>query len=91
MIGWNPRSLELALAPRASGDPPDDLGASGGRLFFSRFPAADVVIARTTGAPAPVAPEFYPWSLAELTAGRRGDVYHLRAVLRAPGGEATDR
>lgn len=82
MVGWSSRSLEMALAENdpGGGARPDPEG-SGGRIFFSRFPAADRVIAEATGAPGPVDRSFYPWDLLELT-GRRDDaVYRFRVRL----------
>ncbi len=92
VVGWNPRSLELALAepePRAGtgGAPASDLDpeASGARAYVSRFPAADQVIARTTGAPSAIDPGVYPWDLVELNGRRDGNVYRFRVRLGGEG------
>jgi pimeloyl-ACP methyl ester carboxylesterase len=82
MVGWSSRSLEMALAENdPGGGPGADPEGSGGRVFFSRFPAADRVIAGATGAPGPVDRSFYPWDLLELTGGRDEAVYRFRARL----------
>jgi hypothetical protein len=83
VVGWNSRSLETALAENDPGGEGDEAGpeASRGRVFFSRFPAADRVIAGTTGAPGPVDRSFYPWDLLELTGRRDGGVYRFHILL----------
>lgn len=87
-VGWNPRSLEVAL-PEGGGDAPaqtaSDSSSSGGpsraRLYLDRMPSADAVVAETSGAHAPVPPDFYPWRLVELRGTREQDHYHLEADL----------
>lgn len=92
VVGWNPRSLELALAdpgprPGRGGAPASGLdpATSGARAYVSRFPAADRVIARTTGAPSAIDPRVYPWDLLELTGQRDGEVYRFRVRLGGGG------
>jgi hypothetical protein len=81
MVGWNPRSLELAL-PAADAPPARPAGSpSTVRFHLDRLPAADAVVAETSGALAPVPPEFYPWRLIELRGAREQDHYHLEAEL----------
>ncbi|MGD2113650.1 MAG: hypothetical protein PVG07_01255 [Acidobacteriota bacterium] len=79
LVGWNPRSLELALAD--AGEPPWEPESSAARVYLDRLPRADAVVAETSGAFAPVPPEFYPWRRIELRGARARDHYRLEAEL----------
>lgn len=85
VVGWNPETLVRALAADGPGaDTGWALSGSGGRAYFSRFPAADEAIAEATGAPAPISPSAYPWRRLDVTASRTEDVYRFEARLEAP-------
>lgn len=83
LVGWNPRALELALSADGAGRAAGGLDpeASGGRAWFSRFPAADRVIAASTGAPQAIDPAFYPWDRLEVGGRRDEGVYRFRVRL----------
>jgi len=81
-VGWNPRSLDLALSGGSPGEVADPAGSeSGGRIFFARFPDADEVIARASGALAPAPATSYPWAEARISGVRDGDAYRFGLVL----------
>lgn len=86
LVGWNERSLRLALAhppggavqPREGGG-----GTSELTLYLDRFAAADSLLARAHRDPR--APDTrYPWSRIHL-AGRRGGGAYLLQLEASPG------
>lgn len=90
VIGWNAESLEHALGGPTIADgsrsgavrPWSDAGSEA-RVYFSRLPSADAVLAETSGT-WPVPPSFYPWELFDVR-GRRGeDSYLFDAELVVP-------
>lgn len=98
VIGWNPKSLERALAagagsPEAAAAKPGGAatGASGedraSRLavFLDRLPHADALLARASGSGAALGPGDYPWRrlVAHGARGKAKGSYHITAELES--------
>jgi hypothetical protein len=60
IIGWNPSSLQTALARRHS--EPSEFGDSGGAIIYlDRFAEADQILSRSLSFEHELLPQFYPW------------------------------
>lgn len=80
VVGWNPLSLERALA---AGRPPQGGEESRMLLHFDRFPLADQRLAAASGAAA--AAPAYPWQKVEITGRRQGKGYRLLVAFVTGG------
>lgn len=88
LVGWNERSVRLALAApsRAPSPPPAREAESALTLFLDRFAAADSTLARAHRDRAAEAVR-YPWSRVRVSGRRSGDGYGLLLeALPAPRG-----
>jgi hypothetical protein len=83
VVGWNPMSLEKALA---AGNPTDEGGESRVVLHLDRFPLADERLAAASGADPDATPPAYPWQQIRVSGGRQGDSYRLQIAFVAGGG-----
>jgi hypothetical protein len=80
VIGWNPASLRKARDGQAPGLA--ELGSAGGALVdFEKFPRADRILARATGAPTPPASRPLPWRRWVARAAPAGARYSLRVEM----------
>jgi hypothetical protein len=75
VVGWNRRSLGLALRPTEK-----TADASSATVYLSRFPEIDAEIERLAGVERPV-PLLYPWRRLELRGGTDRGVQRLRFRL----------
>ena len=82
VVGWNPLSLEKALA---AGEQPD--GGEESRVVFhlDRFPLADERLAAASGADPDATPPAYPWQQVRISGGRQGRGYRLQLAFVAGG------
>lgn len=80
VVGWNARSLQLALSDATTPDP----GAGGAaRIDFARMPLADARIAAASGAELGRSPR-WPWTDLRVEGRRDGDRFHFTLVLETP-------
>jgi hypothetical protein len=80
VVGWNPSSIEHAVASIVS---ETELEESRALLFLDRFPLADERLAAVSGGGREAGPTAYPWSQIRVTGHRSGKVYVLRLALIA--------
>lgn len=84
LVGWNPGSLERALAPSGAAPPPAG-GASALEVDLALLATADAALATTSGAGAAAAPGPYPWRRLRLEGRRDGGRYALQLALEGAG------
>jgi hypothetical protein len=82
VVGWNPLSLEKALA---AGDQPEGGEESRVVLHLDRFPLADARLAAASGADPDATPPAYPWQQIQISGNRQGKGYRLQLALVAGG------
>jgi hypothetical protein len=82
VVGWNPLSLEKALA---AGDQPEGGEESRVVLHLDRFPLADARLAAASGADPDATPPAYPWQQVQISGNRQGKGYRLQLALVAGG------
>jgi len=82
VVGWNPLSLEKALA---AGEQPDGGEESRVVLHLDRFPLADERLAGASGADPDVTPPAYPWQQIRISGGRRGKGYRWQLSFASGG------
>lgn len=82
VVGWNPVSLEKALAVGGQGE-----GGEQSRvvLHLDRFPLADERLAAASGADPEAAPPAYPWQQIRITGDRQDGTYRFRVAFVAGG------
>lgn len=82
VVGWNPVSLEKALA---AGEQPDGGEESRVVLHLDRFPLADERLAAASGADPDATPPAYPWQQIRISGGRQDKGYRLQLAFVAGG------
>jgi hypothetical protein len=82
VVGWNPVSLEKALAAGGKAESGDESRVV---LHFDRFPLADDRLAAASGADPHTTPAVYPWQKVRITGGRQGKSYRLLLAFDAGG------
>ena len=99
VIGWNAGSIRHALAGEAGGAEPGgpespsatpansarpwSAEGSEARVYLSRFPPVDALLAQVSGT-TPLPKSFYPWTRLDLRGHRGDDSYLFHAELVAP-------
>jgi hypothetical protein len=78
VVGWNPSSIERAVAPVG---PELELEESRVVLYLDRFPLADERLAVASGAGQEAGSTAYPWAQIRVTGSRSGKSYVFRLTL----------